>query len=197
MEYWMCHFALNSGRILLIILSIRLIFQLDKHVIILKLRRPQRTPECVQKHFCTYQLPSHCVSPIHIPTSWTPSFQAVHFVIIPLIYFQGLLNTTFWHPYLLKRDVYALFMTDATSQNSCWIKVSRNLYRRSVVLLPLNMGRNFPTQFIPNDVFLHIRKLIISLFLRPPHKEIEFQTFALPIATYPSYRLSPRDRTDR
>ena len=70
--------------------------------------------------------------------------------------------------------------------------ISRNLYKRSLVLLPLSIGRNLPREFIPNDVFFNICKLLIFLLVRLPHKEINIQTFDLFNVTYPRYRRSLR-----
>ena len=72
-------------------------------------------------------------------------------------------------PILRKQDANTLRIADATAQNSCCLNVTKILYQRPVALLPLNIGRNLPMQFITSDVFLNIFELLIFLLMRHPH----------------------------
>ena len=72
-------------------------------------------------------------------------------------------------PILRKQDANTLRIADATAQNSCCLNVTKILYQRPVALLPLNIGRNFPIQFITSDVFLNIFELLIFLLMRHPY----------------------------
>ena len=63
--------------------------------------------------------PSHCLLSTHIPLSWTPSFRAFNFVIIPLLYFQDLLDATFWHSNFRNHGKNTLQTAYSTVRSSC------------------------------------------------------------------------------
>ena len=149
--------------------------------------------------FSTYHTPPpfNCVLHVDNPLSWSLNFQAFHFVIMPVMCFQGLLNTTSLRPNFLNHAVNKLrrqthlpvipaALTSPQScrkcQSPCWFWISAetgpyNLMHETCILIYVI---TFPacvssTQrlYFSTFVFFHVAFTVTSTH----HTSVQIITF--------------------